>query len=383
MKIAIASKGDPSSISTWSSIPYHIIYYLKKEGHEISCINLKDVIEPWYYNWYRRFYFKIQKKWFLSAVEPYLLKKIAQQFDAEVEEIKPDVVLVIHGDFLAYTTFNNPAIIIHDTTFASLIDYYPSFTNLTKRSIKNGSRMYQLALNKCSSAVFSATWASNSAIRDYQIDTDKVVTIPFGANLSTPPEKAKVLEYIDNRVKNETLNFLFLGADWKRKGWEDALNFVKILNSNGINSKLIAVGCEPIIKQQDVQYVLVKGFYDKSNLEENYLLEKLLAESHALLLPSIAECYGCVYCEANAYGLPALGRDTGGVSEAIKEYKNGLLLGPTETIKDFAKRWLAIWENKEVYRLLSLTARREFEERLNYGVFTKKLEELCYKVISR
>ncbi|WP_128543325.1 glycosyltransferase family 4 protein [Larkinella soli] len=376
MKIAVAAKGDPGSVATWSNIPFHIIQYLKRRGHEIIKINLEGPKEPWHYDWYRRYHSKLQKKWFMSGVEPAILKQIGAQFDREVEEKKPDVVLVIHGDFLAYTTFRTPSIIIHDTTFASLLDYYADFTNLTARSIRNGNRMYQLALDRCASAVFSSEWASESARTDYRVEPGKVKTIPLGANLLTVPDADEVNGFIEKRSRSGQLNFLFFGKDYKRKGWADALTFVRILNRAGVKSKLIAVGCEPFVAAADQAFVEVKGFFNKSNPVENEKLENVIRESHAVLLPSLAECYGCVYCEANAYGLPALGRDTGGIPEIIREYRNGLLLRTGESVEEFAERWIQIWNDKNAYRSLAFTSRKEFDERLNYEVFVQKLEEV-------
>ncbi len=143
MRIALASLGDPHSVKTWSGIPHYIIKALEYKKYSVIAINLKAPKQPWYYDWYRRFYHRLFKKWFLAEVEPLVLKQIAKQFDEEVNATQPDFVISVHGDFLAYTTFTQPSVIIHDTTFASLVEYYPEFTNLTRRSIEAGNDMYQ------------------------------------------------------------------------------------------------------------------------------------------------------------------------------------------------------------------------------------------------
>ena len=382
MKISIASFGDPSSISTWSGIPAHILLALKRNQHEVSTINLIKPIEPWYYNWYRRIFYRLQKKWFLSEVEPWVLQQIGKQFDEEVGKIQPDLVIVIHGDFLAYTTFSQPAIIVHDATFASLLEYYPAFSNLTNRSINSGNMMYQAALNRAVAAVYSSKWASESAIVDYGIDSEKIFTIPFGANLSQAPENENVMEWISKRSKGEICNFLFLGVDWDRKGGPDALRFVVELNHLGIKSQLLIAGCTPQIEPRYEKFIQQLGFLRKDIKEEAEKLENLLINSHALLLPSVAECYGCVYCEANAYGLPAIGRDTGGVSEIIKDGVNGLLMKGSETPEELAKRWVEIWLDRVHFVQLSQSARNEYLTRLNYEIFIEKLEHIVSTVVN-
>ena len=192
MKIAVASLGDPRSVKTWSGIPAHIIPAFEKKGHEVVAVALTKPAEPWYYNWWRRFYYRLEKKWFLASVEKKILQRLGNQLDIAVANHNPDVVFIIHGDFLAYATFAQPAVIIHDTTFASLIGYYPEFSSLTKRSIRAGNEMYQRALDKASAAVFSAEWASRSALHDYRVNPQKVHTIPLGANLDKEPAQTEV-----------------------------------------------------------------------------------------------------------------------------------------------------------------------------------------------
>lgn len=380
MKIAIASLGNPSKMETWSGIPAHIYSGLEQSGHEVVPIDLSSPKDPWYYKWLRRYYVRTQKKWFLSAVEERVLRKIGRDLDDEVNKSQPDVVLVIHGDWLAYSTFQQPACIIHDTTFARLVNYYPAFTNLTTRSVKLGNLMYKKALERTDAAVFSAKWASESAIQDYQASPAKIYTVPFGANIREVPDKNSVEKWIEERTLSEACNFLFLGIDWQRKGGPDALRFVVELNRLGIQSRLTIVGCTPVIPKEYKNFVQEVGFLRKSVPTEAKALLKILEGSHALLLPSLAECFGCVYCEANAFGLPALGRNTGGVSEIIKEGINGLLLQTGESPEHFAVRWSKIWKNPGSYQELSQNSRKEYDERLNYKGFLEKLEGIITKI---
>ncbi|WP_158824937.1 glycosyltransferase family 4 protein [Mucilaginibacter lacusdianchii] len=380
MKIAIASLGDPRSVKTWSGIPAYIIPALEKRGHQVVGIALDKPAEPWYYNWLRRYYYRFQKKWFMSSVEKTVLQAIGRQFDAEVARIQPDVVLSIHADFLAYTTFKQPAVSIHDTTFATLVGYYGDFCNLTERSIKAGNDMYGKALDRTAAAVFSADWASQSALSDYHMPASKVFTIPLGANITYVPKPDEVDSWIDKRVADNNCNLLFLGIAWERKGGPDALRMVAHLNKLGVKSTLTIVGSTPKISAEFEPFVNNVGFLRKNVPAEAAKFDELLKTSTALILPSLAECYGCVFCEANAYGLPSLGRNTGGIPEIIKEGVNGFMLGQSESAEAFAERWAEVWQDKEQYRLLSKTSRKEFETRLNYDVFAEKLEEVIRNI---
>lgn len=383
MKIAIASLGNPEAVSTWSGIPSYIIKALKSKGHSVIYIALQSPEEPWYFNWFRRVYYRVQKRWFYSLVEKKILKEICCQFDNEVEKSQPDIVLSIHGDWLSYVTFKQPACILHDATFASLVNYYPAFTNLTARSVRLGNEMYKRALQRADAAIFSSRWASSSAIDYYEMPLERVHTIPLGANLTDTPETKVVKQWITERAENSVCKLLFLGIDWERKGGPDALRFVAELNRQGIKSQLTIVGCLPEIPENMAHLVYCMGFLRKDVAEESLKLRLLLQDSNALILLSQAECYGCVYCEANAYGLPALGRETGGVSEIIKEGVNGLLFNLNDSPESFACRWATYWTNRQLYIDLSVNARTEFEERLNYTVFTEELENVFVDLLKK
>lgn len=376
MRIAIASLGDPRSLKTWSGIPVNIVASLKKRGHDIIPIQLKPPPEPWYYDWKRRLNYRFNKKWFLADVQKYHLLQIGKQLDQQVEAIQPDVVIVIHGDFLAYSSFSQPACFIHDTTFEGLIDYYADFTNLTKKSIHLGNQMYKLSLDKAKAAIFSSSWASNSAVSYYGTDRSKVFTVPLGANLSSVPSDEQILKLIASRIDDEVCRFVFLGVDWIRKGGPDALRFVSELNRLGLKSTLMIAGCKPDIPDNLLGQVELYGFLRKNIPAQKAILESLLEKASALILLSNAECYGCVYCEANAYGLPAIGRDTGGVPEIIIDGRNGLLLKNNETPEALARRWKDFWVDKDSYYKLSLDARQQFIERLNYDIFSERLESI-------
>ncbi|MGC1243877.1 MAG: glycosyltransferase family 4 protein [Chryseosolibacter sp.] len=354
---------------------------LRKKGHDIVSITLTRPGEPWYYKWLRRFYLWTQNKWFLAAVEAQWLKPISKQLDNAVNSIGPEVVLVIHGDWLAYSTFQYPTCIIHDTTFASILDYYPSFTNLTTRSIAMGNEMYQRALNRSDAAVFSADWASQSAILHYGSAKSKIFTIPFGANINPVPTATEVSEWVDVRSESQICNLVFIGTQWERKGGPEALRFVELLNRSGIASVLTVIGCAPSIPPLMKDYVRQVGYLKKESDADKEMFHDILRDAHALLLPSHAECFGCVYCEANAYALPALGRETGGVSEIIKDGVNGLLLKPGEPIDTFAARWACIWTNRTAYRKMSHNAYTEFSRRLNYDVFADSLEQVLVPIV--
>lgn len=378
MRIALASVGDPTSAKTWSGIPRAISLALERKDLSVHPIVLSGLETRPLFDLRRRVVLHATGKWTLRAVEKDYLIDLGKQIERSLLANPCDVVIAIHGDLLSYVQPAIPGVIVHDATFSNLVGYYSAFTNISNRSIRLGREMYGRALRNAAAAVFSADWAASSAVRDFSADEEKIHTIPFGANLDSIPDALTVQSSITNRSQSAISDFLFVGVDWLRKGGPDAIRFVAKLRSLGLDARLTVVGCHPEIEGEAKNFTRVIGFLGKSTQEDSELLHQLYLSATALLVPSHAECFGCVYCEANAYGLPAIARDTGGVSAAVVDGRNGLLMSPDESPEDLALRWMATCQKPETYIHLSKSARHTYEQTLNYDVF---VDRLCGEVL--
>src|SRR5262249_30465155 len=89
---------------------------------------------------------------------------------------------------LAFLDFARPIVVWTDATSDGLLDFYPEFTGLERSTIENGHRLESEALRRCSAAIYSSEWAARSAIDRYGADPGKVHVVPFGANLTSPPD---------------------------------------------------------------------------------------------------------------------------------------------------------------------------------------------------
>jgi glycosyltransferase involved in cell wall biosynthesis len=143
------------------------------------------------------------------------------------------------------------------------------------------------------------------------------------------------------------------------------------------------MGCEVPETIRKISWVSVDGFVDKHSSEGGEVFSKAFAEAFALFLPSLAECYGLVYCEANAYAVPAVGRNVGGVGTIIRDGVNGLLL-PTSTSAAEAANQLLHWiKNPEAYREICRKSRLEYERRLNWDVAGERMAEIIMREVEK
>ena len=134
-----------------------------------------------------------------------------------------------------------PIVYASDVTYALLNNYYPEFTNLFARSVRNGNLIEEHAIRRSEAVLFSSDWAARSAIDDYGADPSKVHVLPFGANLDQVPGRSVVLEH----EQSGTCKLLFLAVSWERKGGEIARETLVDLIRLGIDAKLYGVRLRP------------------------------------------------------------------------------------------------------------------------------------------
>jgi glycosyltransferase involved in cell wall biosynthesis len=290
-----------------------------------------------------------------------------------------DVIFAPTGEAeTAYLDTNIPIVLLGDATYESLCNYYPMFSNLTKRSREELDIVESLALQKASLAIYASQWAANSAIGYYHTDPNKVHVVPSGANFVRYPAR----EIVQQRKRTNRCRLLFIGANWQRKGGEIAFETLLKLEEIGIQTELIVCGCNP--PQEFVhERMKIIPFLNKANEVEAKQFEELFLTSDFLLLPTRSECYGMVFCEANAYGLPVIATNTGGVSSIVRDSENGFMLPFDATGEEYARVIANIYHDEQRYEELVKSSRVAFDERLNWDAWGKTMTRLICEMLEQ
>lgn len=383
LNIAFILRFDPRDKKTLSGTPYYMLKSLEKEYGTV------DVLGPFKgYVFFRLFFGFINKyvlPLFASKTIDYshstiLSKMYSYYFGKKLKQKKYDVAFApMASSEIANIKTKVPIIYISDATFHLMQDYYSRYSSLFNFSKKQAHKIEKQAMLNSSFSVFSSEWAINSACSYYGINGNKTQLIPFGANMDEYPEAEVINEKFEN---TEQCNLLFLGVDWQRKGGDIAFNTFLTLKEKGTNVKLTVCGCIPPVKYND-QDLLVIPFLNKNLPEDNLKFQQMLKENHFLLLPTRAECTPISFCEANAYGLPVITTDTGGVASVITEGLNGYVLGYDDKAEEYAKVINNIWKDKNKYKELVCSSRLEFENRLNWEKWTDSMSGLVGTLIEQ
>lgn len=258
-----------------------------------------------------------------------------------------------------------PIIYFGDATVGNLRDYYPEFTNLHPWSQRESDWIERQALREADKYLFSSEWALNSAVRNYGADPEKVDVLSFGANVERIPSSV-----LGSKSDLSICQLLFLGAGWACKGGQIALEALRDLRARGVAVHLTVCGCVPPETDPDMTVI---PFLNKNKPEELARIEQLLAESHFMLLPTRADCTPVVFCEAAAYGLPVVTTATGGVASVVREGINGFALPHQAKGGAYADVIAATLADPERYQALVLSSRQEYETRLNWQTFARRV----------
>jgi glycosyltransferase involved in cell wall biosynthesis len=385
MKVAYVTTYDAQNVKNWSGLGYFIAQALANQSLSLEFIgDLEQKCSNSYfkntfftYKW--RLYNKLTTEKYLKDREPWIVKDFAKQGSLALMESDVDLVFSPGSIPLAYIESAKPIVFWADATFAGMVDFYPEFTNLCPESLRHGNALEQAALDNCSLAIYSSQWAAESAITNYQVNPAKVKVVPFGANITCDRNLEDIKTMISAK-KSNVCQLLFIGVDWHRKGGDVALAVAEELNQRGLATVLTIVGVEPPIKPLP-DFVRSLGFISKSTPQGREKLDSLFAESHFLIVPSVAECFGLVFCEANSFGVPCIATNVGGIPTIIKDELNGKLFDLHTDIINYCNYIESIFTDYSRYKQMALDAFDQYKSRLNWSVAGKSVKDLFLDLV--
>jgi glycosyltransferase involved in cell wall biosynthesis len=234
-----------------------------------------------------------------------------------------------------------------------------------------------MAYKKANALLFPSEWATHSAIEDCHVESRKVHAVPLGANFDEMPS----YETAQHRQKSEHCRLLFVGLGWERKGGDIAFETLIHLNKMGIQAELIICGCTP---PPDISHprMRVIPFLNKTDIRQRKELEHLYATSDFLLVPTRRDCFGMVFCEASAFGLPSIGTATGGVTCVVREGENGFTLPYDARGPEYAALIAQIYQDDDLYYKMVHTSRAVFEDRLNWEAWGVTVRKILMDVVA-
>lgn len=377
LKIAFLTPMDPQDRRAWSGILFHTYQALQKYCGDVVSITgpeshthfkralakkLRLLVKK--YSAYNPF-FSIGRKYFVCNYRIASAKKFVKKVPAWLAANSFDVIVAPASTTeVAFVDADIPIVLIEDATFASLHNYYPQYSSLPRSAARDMNALSAKAIAKARLLIYASSWAAQSAIKDYGAEQEKVHVVPMGANFESAPPG----EIVQEKRRSEQCRLLFIGFDWQRKGGDIAFETLLALEDLGIQAELTVCGCVPPAKYSHRRMKVIP-YLDKNDPVQYRELEQLYLKSDFLLLPTRNECFGLVFCEANAFGLPVITTRTGGVPEVVRDGENGCLLPVSARGGAYAEAIAGLYRDEQRYARLVQSSRAAFDRRLNWDTW--------------
>lgn len=371
-RIAFATIGDASEVRFWSGTPFHMSKSLADEGHEVVHIGpLSAPILPLY-----KTYSKFCRTFRMRGLSPFHAGPVVAQYAADaarkIRAVSPDVVFAPAGSTFAWSVPDGvPLVYASDATFRLVENYHPNYRKLSHAAREIAERLERDTIARADLVLYPSEWAAESAVRDYGADRARVHVIPWGANLEEAPDRASVL----GCRKPGPCRLLFIGAKWEEKGADIAVETLAELRDRGVEAELAICGCTPPSPVTQDGLTIIP-YLDKNDREQRTRLDQLYRDADFFLLPTRADCYGIVFCEAAAHGVPSIAPATGGVPCAIRDGETGIVMPPDARKADYATVIAETFANPGRLARLRQSSRDAFEARLNWRAWSRRVSDL-------
>ncbi|HEX7078288.1 MAG TPA: glycosyltransferase family 4 protein [Candidatus Eisenbacteria bacterium] len=377
LRIAFLTSDDARLPIAWSGTPYFMARALSRECGEVvhlgpvfSAIDLVGRVRS-------RLSARLAGRAIAHDHGLALAREYGWRF---ASRIPPDADLVVApagSTQIAFLKTDVPILYTSDATFALMHGYHPLYSDLPERYVREAHEIERRALARAALVVYPSEWAARSARSDYGVPAEKIRVIPYGANLTRVPPREAALA-----AEREELRLLFVGGNWERKGGPLAFDVALALREAGWPARLTVCGCVPPSRYR-ADWVEVIPRLDKRKPEEEERLSRLMLQAAFLILPSLNECFGIVFCEASAHGTPSIATDTGGIAGAVRHGENGFLLPVGAGPGDFARKITEAFQDRDRYRRLVVGSRDAYESRLNWTTWARSACEAARGVVER
>ena len=181
-------------------------------------------------------------------------------------------------------------------------------------------------------------------------------------------------------MKDDCLIFLFVGRLKREKGVFELVEAFKNVSERHDDVALLIVGPDDEGLKQGLISRLEGSKEFVRCVDFTKTPEQYMAASDIFVLPSYREGFGSVIIEAASCGLPSIGSNIYGLSDAIMAGETGLLV-PVRSSKLLEKAMLKLVDNNKLRKDMSLNARKRVTHHFSQDEITLKILQLYKRLI--
>ena len=251
----------------------------------------------------------------------------------------------------------------------------PTFTFGWKKIIYRLA--YAVIKSKIDRFIAISRKTGNDLIRDFRVDSKKVVVVHNGVEVEKFPWKESLEAFKERLIKKESILGYF-GVIGYGKGVDSLIEAFPLVLGQFPKAKLLIVGEGPnkLFSQQRVQELGIKDNVQFLTWVDDII--KVMLDFDILVFPSkrvIEEGMPWTVLESMACAKPVIATAVGGIPEAVEDGKTGILL-PDSNPKSIARAVCSLFENPEMALNMGRAGRKRIEENFTAFHEMQKIEEL-------
>ncbi len=181
-------------------------------------------------------------------------------------------------------------------------------------------------------------------------------------------------------LRNEKIfNILFMAIIDKRKGIHDLVEaaylIVKNLPDKRLKFIIAGTGNDEIEIKKRVKELNLNSYFEFTGWITSVEKDKVLKQSHLLVLPSYNEGLPVSIVEAMSYAIPIVSTNVGSIDEAVFNGENGYLLKPGD-VNNLYNSIREMIENEELWNSFSQKSLDIFNQYFDNNQYFNKVEQL-------
>ncbi|MAG12673.1 hypothetical protein CL630_02555 [bacterium] len=232
-------------------------------------------------------------------------------------------------------------------------------------------------LKHATKAIAFSKSTRDEAMRRHNISLEQFAVVYYPLSDNPPTISPQITQSLREKhnIALDDFIVLFVGHLVKRKGPEDLLRAVSLLGNKKV--KLLFVGAGPLekdLKQQATDYGLQKRviFAGAQDAKPYYSLASVFSmPSFFFKKEGDIEGLGIVFLEAQQYGVPVLGTNSGGIPEALEEDGSGFLV-PEHDVEALAQKIKILYSNPELRKKMGKRGETFVREKFDWRKSTQE-----------
>jgi glycosyltransferase involved in cell wall biosynthesis len=260
-----------------------------------------------------------------------------------------------------------PTIVFHDSTNIASYELERDTSRRRLRKFRYAikklllDRFYRDAAKNVRCFLPRTAWCARSLKAHFSIPDERIIVSPAGLDL-------KHWTVAASHGTTGRPEVLFVGNDLERKGVDILLQCWK--SSLCDRADLVIVTNDPVAKRLGQ----IQGVKIVTDLRPGRELRALFQRAALFVFPTRKEHMGLVLTEAAASGLPIIASDVGGVSEIVRDNRNGILLNLNASAADWGKAIQSLLDDPQRRLAMGRSSRELAETHLSQEVLEGRLQ---------